>query len=225
MNVNYQTDKLIVANYPKGSGGNFILYCLGIHPKVLPLHETLAKIKIKKPFDLKLGFDIARKVLEKKSKTNDHFEFGGGLLAGFNFNDMNKDTNSDKKLCNDFWKELTNKNEHYFYMIDHTDKELYHRYINRKTLVLKNYEWILEARNNSLIDGHGSIDLVGKNHNYINFNMDSIKTGKFFSEEIGKLFDFLGLEFDSFEYLEELRTLFLDTLKIGFTSNELTQNL
>ena len=74
MNIDYTTDKLIVVNYPKNSGGNFILYCLGVHPKVLPLHKTLAKIKIKRPFDLKLGFDIARKVFEKKIKTNDHVD-------------------------------------------------------------------------------------------------------------------------------------------------------
>jgi len=220
VDINFNTDRLLILNYLKGSGGKFISLCLNIHPKVLPQHETLARAKMTRPTDTKFGFDIAARTFDRSRADGKHFELGGGMLAGFNFNHMAKDTNADKQRCNDLWKELTNNNDHYFVMDDHTDKEIYSRYVNRKTLILKNYEWILQARNPPSYAGHGIIDSRGKNENYIKFDMASIKTKRSFREEIGLLFDFVGLEFDSYEYLEELRKLFLATFKIGFNNKE-----
>ena len=40
MDINFDTDRLIVMNYPMSEGGKFISLALGLHPKILIQEQT-----------------------------------------------------------------------------------------------------------------------------------------------------------------------------------------
>jgi len=221
VDINFSTDRLIVINYPGGAGGKFISLALGLHPDILIQEQKIARLQMREGASPRMGFDLAMKTFEKKRDTNKHFEYGCMELANFNGGDLQDDATADERLCNDFWRELTNQNRFYFFMIDHTDGNEYEKYVNRKTIRLINYEWIMKER--EIIPTKFEHDINGDS---IAFDMESIKEKSSFIDEIYKIFNFLGLEesIKAFDYsiqLDTLRTSFLDTNKIGFTKEKL----
>ena len=105
-------------------------------------------------------------------------------------------------------------------MVDHTELNIYSTYVNRKTIKLINYEWILKERKVMRVKLEHDID-----GDSIAFDMESIKEKSLFINEIYKIFNFLGLEeltktVDYSVQFDTLRTSFLDTNKIGFTKEK-----
>jgi len=213
MDINFNTDRLIVMNYPKSAGGKFISLALGLHPDILIQEERIARLQMREGASPRMGFDLAMKTFEKKRDTNKHFEFGW-------MHQMDNAT-ADETIPNDLWRELTNQNKFYFFLADHTELNIYSKYVNRKTIKLINYEWVLKERKITRVKLEHNID-----GDSIAFDMESIKEKSSFINEIYKIFNFLGLEesIKAFDYsiqLDTLRTSFLDTNKIGFTKEKL----
>lgn len=220
MDINFATDRLIVLDYPAGAGGKFISLALGLHPDILVQEQTMARRMIRDDASPHMGFNLAMKTFEKKNDTNKHFEFGCSQLANFNASDLQDDATADERLCNNFWRELTNQHKFYFFMTDHKGLNTYSNYVNRKTIRLINYEWVMKGRKKILFKFEHDID-----GDSISFDMGSIKEKALFINEIYKIFDFLGLGMSTktVEYstqFDTLRTSFLDSYKIGFTKEE-----
>lgn len=223
MDINFDTDRLIVMNYPGGAGGKFISLALGLHPDILIQEKTMARLQMREGASPRIGFDLAMKTFEKKRDSNKHFEFGCLQLANFNQYDLQDDATADERLCNDLWRELTNQNRFYFFMVDDTDLNTYSKYVNRKTIRLINYEWIMKGREIPPCGYNFEQDIDG---DLIAFDMESIKENSAFIDEIYKIFNFLGLEdpIKTFDYsiqLDTLRTSFLDTYKTGFIKEKM----
>ena len=218
MDINFNTDRLVVLNYPGGAGGKFISLALGVHPNILVQEQTMARLMMKQGVDPTMGFNLAMRALEKTKETNSHFEFGCMELANFNMGNLEADVSGDEKMCNDLWRELTNQDKFYFFMVDHSNKNLYSRYTNRKTIRLINYEWVMKDRG---MDKQETLDqdIDGES---ITFNTESIKESTSFVDEVYKIFKFLGLVADPGhpEQLNELRKGFIQTFKIGFEPGE-----
>ena len=226
MDINYNTDKLIILKYPPGAGGKFVSLCLGLHPKVLPQDATLAKEKIlDKKLNIETGYNHAMNVFNKKLELNTHYEYGCLQLAGFNLKDLQKNIDSDVVLSNNFWKELTRQKDFYFFMVDSYRSNAYKNYVNRKRIYITNYDWLLKERNlpsQSISETNRLKTIFEKqrNHELIDFDIETVQKQDSFQKEIDKVFKFLGLSFDSYSYLENLRLKFLQTLKIGFEPGE-----
>ena len=222
MDINFGTDKLIIMKYPPGAGGKFISLALNVHPDVLPQDEKLAKKKIEEGFkNLKLGFKISMKTFEIKRQKKKHIEYGCKELAGFNGLFLTRQgIDIDEKIANNFWRELTNQSKYYFFMIDHTDLNLYRRYINKKVIVLKNFDWILKGRpyfkNKINIE---KVKFPTTTETDFCFDMLSLQDQTFFKNELDKVLEFLNLKKFNLEMsndIEILRKNFLETYKIGF---------
>ena len=215
VDINFNTDRLVVLNYPGGAGGKFISLALGLHPNILIQEQTMARLMMKQGADPMMGFKLAMKAFEKTEETNSHFEFGCLQLTNFTHEMLDQDNTADEKVCNDLWRELTNQDKFYFFMVDHTNKNLYSRYTNRKTIRLINHDWITKDR--GYIDRQDNLgqDIDGES---IAFNMESIKESTSFADEVYKIFKFLGLVADPGhpEQLNELRGRFIQTFKIGY---------
>jgi len=226
MDINYNTEKLIIIKYPPGAGGKFVSLCLGLHNKILPQHDTLAKEKILQPNpNVEIGYNHALNTFTQKIELNKHFEYGCLQLAGFNLKDLHQNPDADVVLSNNLWKELTNQKDYFFFMIDDYGFNTYKKYTKRKTIYITNYNWLLKARNlpiqsSSEIDRLKKILEKHKNNNCIDFDIETVQKQTSFQKEIDKVFKFLGLSFDSYSYLEKLRLKFLQTLKIGFDGEE-----
>ena len=215
MDINFNTDRLVVLNYPVGAGGKFISLALGLHPNILIQEKTMAILMMKQGADPMMGFKLAMKAFEKTEETNSHFEFGCSQLSGFNAGMLNQDNTADEKVCNDLWRELTNQDKFYFFMVDQNNgSKTYSKYVNRKTIRFINYEWVMKDRG---LDKQEFLDqdIDGES---IAFNMESIKESTSFADEVYKIFKFLGLVADPGhqEQLNELRGRFIQTFKIGY---------
>lgn len=221
MDINFSTQNLIVSNFERNAGGKFINMVLALHPDILLQDEGLAKRKMNGVEDIESSYKDASRTFTEKSQTGQHKEYGCTELAGFNGFDLQRDTQADEKRCNGFWIDLTNQERFYFFMVDHGEGTIFHRYGNRKTIRLKNYEWIVQARGVSSENRSRQVHL----ENVIHVDMSSIKDQVAFNKEIRSVFDFIGVSqpneqqvFDHF--LEKLRKGFLETLKIGFNKGE-----
>ena len=214
MDINFNTDRLVVLNYPGGAGGKFISLALGLHPNILIQEQTMARLMMKQGADPMMGFKLAMKAFEKTEETNSHFEFGCSQLSGFNAGMLNQDNTADEKVCNDLWRELTNQDKFNFFMVDHSNKNPYSRYTHRKNIRLINYDWIMKDRG---IDKQDNLDHDVEGES-ITFNMESIKENTSFVDEVYKIFKFLGLvaETGHPEQLNQLRERFIQTFKTGF---------
>ena len=214
MVINYDTNKLIILKYPPGAGGKFLNVLLNLHPNILIQEKLMAKYQMKN-MSIEFGYELAMKTFKNIKKTGEHFEFGCNQMANFNCYDLEKDIDSDENKSNGFWKELTNQNEFYFFMVEHYAHSLYRKYPNRKTIILENYDWILEGRNKKM----KFIDSTPTNS--IFFDMNSIQDNMAFNNEFEKIILWLELDmpiktFDFYNKLESLRTNFLETYKTGF---------
>lgn len=222
MDINFETDKLLVLNYPEGAGGKFISLALGVHPEIIVQDEKLAGLQMRDNADLLMGYNLAMKAFSKSINGDQHFEYGCGQLAGFRADMLIEDEKADEKNCNDFWRELTNQKKFYYFLIDHTDKNLLAKYTKRKTIRLINYDWILQDR--KWQDKTLAHTTDGE---CITFDMQSIKDNKAFIDEIYKIFDWLGMKAkNSLGYsvqLETLRTKFLETYQIGFNEGGMNE--
>ena len=212
VDINFNTDRLVVLNYPVGAGGKFISLALGLHQNILIQEQTMARLMMKNRVDPTMRFKLAMKTFEKTEETNSHFEFGCSQLSGFNSGMLDQDKTADEKACNDLWRELTNQDKFYFFMVDNSNKNPYSRYTHRKNIRLINYDWIMQDRG---IDQQDTLDIEGES---ITFNMESIKENTSFVDEVYKIFKFLGLvaETDHPEQLNQLRERFIQTFKTGF---------
>ena len=222
MDINFQTDKLVIIKYPTLAGGKFLSLCLAIHPDILHQDQWMAKTKMQKDFDQKKSLEMSKIPFSKKLKDgNTHYEFGCWQLAGFGAPALTVDIKADEKTANELWTELTNQNRYHFCMVEHTDEAIaWTRYPNRKTIILRNFEWIMEKRNKKCSEVWYN-NLKEENYkNRINFDMSLLQNDKAFLQEIEQVFDFLGLDKVEDLYLLELRNSFLETLTIGFNIGE-----
>ena len=211
MKINYNTERLIVLNYPAGAGGKFISLCLALSPKVLHQDQRPAKIKMRGLMTNEQSFMIGKNVLTKSKRNNLdwHFELGCMELAGFGEGNDRK----DPTVANDLWKELTNQQEFYFCMGDHQGDEWNH-YPNARHIILKGYDWLLDERGISKQEKEW---YRNKKEEYTTtFEQSSVKDPLSFKEEIGHLYRFLALEDPNWDHIEQLRLLWLETAKIGF---------
>ena len=208
--INYNTDRLIILNYPSLGGGKFISLCLALSPKVLHQDKKLAEFKINGKFNEKHSLQIARFIFKKTVKSNNHFELGCMQLAGFNSTDEKQ---NQELLANELWRELTHQKEFYFCMGDHLADRWDH-YPEAYYIIFKNCEWIVEKRNRSV--SKKNYEQGKKLEKIIYFDQNSIKDAGLFKQEIKKLYDFFKLEEPNWNHIEELRCSWLDTFKIGF---------
>ena len=217
MNINYETDRLIVLRYPPGGGGKFISLALNLSPDILVQDEKLARLQMKDKFHPMISFDLAMNTFNRKKQTNRHIEYGCNQLANFNAGDLLEDPEADQKLSNDLWKTLTNQTEFYFFMMDQTADDQYKKYKNKKVVSLKNCRWILENRNINASDTNNT----GQG---ILFNMESVQSTDAFYNEIESTLQHLGASIPTkdnlSQQLESLRKNFLEVLSIGFLKKE-----
>ena len=144
MEINFNTDKLVILNYPAEAGGKFISLCLSLEKNFLHQHKTLAELKIKGKIN---SFLISKSVLDNSKFKDTHFELGCVKLSGFNsFYNKKEQIN----CANNFWKRITNQNQFYFCMVDPYGDSWNH-YPNAIHIVFKNYEWILTERQKKII--------------------------------------------------------------------------
>ena len=221
MDINYDTDRLIVLRYPPGGGGKFISLALNLSPDILIQDEKWARRQTKDKFHPRLSFDLAMNTFNIKKQTDRHFEYGCNQLANFNARDLLEDPNADQKLSNDLWKILTNQSEFYFFMMDQTADDQFKKYKNKKVISLKNYEWILKnrpAQTNLKMSYTNNIEQG------IFFNMESVKSTDAFCRKIKITLEHLGASIPTnnnfSQQLESLRKNFLEVLSIGYLKKE-----
>ena len=207
MKINYNTDRLIVLNYPIGAGGKFIGLCLALSPRVLHQDEQLARQKIAGDLKGDGPFLMGKSVIERSQ--DKHFELGCKELAGFNSGNDRK----DPTLANDLWRELTNQQEFYFCMVDHHGNQWDH-YPNARHIILEGYEWLLDER--GLPKQERAWHRNKKEQCTTTFDQGSVRDPLSFKEEIGRLYRFFALEEPNWDHIEQLRSMWLDTFKTGF---------
>jgi len=214
--INFSTENLVVTNYPDWGGGKFIQMALALHPDILLQQERLARLKMEGKQDIYDSYMSVMKTFEAKKMRKHHIEYGCNFLAGFSGSHLDLDILADEKMCIQLWKTLTNQEEFYFFMVDHGDGKSFRRYINRKTLRLKNCGWIIEKRK-------GSYDEPEQENlpNSFQFDMNSVKNSEDFLNEINLALDFIGVAHFRDQkvfstHLEKIRETFLETFTIGF---------
>ena len=223
MEINFNTDKLVVLVFQGGAGGKFLSLCLNLNHNVLIQDERLAKIQMRMKDNTKFSHELALRSFNKKHETSTHHEYGCMELAGFNSSDLDDNRKLDQNLAsNGLFKELTNQDKFFFFMVDHTNFDLFKDYPNRKTIRLHNYKWILDDRGIEFKQRWAEENEVLQNQGFW-FDMGSTKDSGRFNDEISSASRYLGLAFDQAERLEILRRKFLQTLKIGFDNKEETQ--
>jgi len=210
--INYNTDRLIVFNYPGGAGGKFISLCLALSPQVLHQDQESAKTKINGLMNEQYSFQISKDIIaqSKKNNSNNHFQLGCMEFAGFN-DGHNKEMQST--LANNLWRELTNQRSFYFCMASHHGN-MWQHYPEAYHIIFKNYEWILEARN-KIIPNFYQENYV-KLKKIIYFDQKSIGDSVSFKKEISKLYSFFKLAEPNYNFIEELRKIWLDSFRVGF---------
>ena len=207
MEINRNTDRLIVLNYPVGAGGKFISLCLALSPRVLHQDQHLAKIKMSGLMNNERSFLIGKNVLtrSKRDNLNRHFELGCMQLAGFN---GGRDRNANK-----LWLELTNQTQFYFCMTSSTGSD-YDHYPEAYHIIFKSYDWILEKRNKKI--SNINLEQNKKREKILYFDQGAIKDRLLFKKEIKHLYNFFGFDEPDWGHIEELRITWLDTFTIGF---------
>ena len=70
MDINFNTDRLVVLNYPVGAGGKFISLALGLHQNILIQEQTMARLMMQNRVDPTMRFKLAMKTFEKTEETN-----------------------------------------------------------------------------------------------------------------------------------------------------------
>lgn len=214
MNINYNTDRLIVINYPIGAGGKFISLCLAIAEQVLHQDRYLANKKISKAMDQKQSYHISKMVINKSGKSKGHFELGCYEFAGFNANTkQNQET-----LANDIWRYCTNQSKYYFCMMNNARTNSWSEYTNAKHILLKNFDWLLEKRKLTVPENYEKDSF----NDPIEFDMKHCLDAESFLVSINGVMKKLGLETLDPSLLEDLRRCFLDKCEIGFQSNDKT---
>ena len=83
---------------------------------------------------------------------------------------------------------------------------------NAKHIILKNYDWILKARNKKIPE---EVD-IKTFKNYIEFDMESCKDKVSFARAIDKICVFLDIKIEDKELLDSLRLDFTKTFQLGF---------
>lgn len=237
VDINFHTENLLIIHYPSLAGGRFVIMALALHPEFLFQHKAHAISKMAGEQDIDGSYKIAQTILNMRRLRGQHIEHDCHLLANFGCGDLIQDITADEKMCNQLWYELTNQEKFYFAMISHKDTLEFKRYINRKTITLTNFEWIIKERqdknheswlNEPYLKKFDSsvrewVDQSKKEKlpNRCFFDMTSLKDAQAFNNEIDMVLDFLGISqpaqntlFQS--RLEELRQTFLETYKIGF---------
>jgi hypothetical protein len=220
MDINFSTKNLIVSNYQSKAGGKLINMASALHPNILLQDERLARSKMTGEQDVKTSFDMIWWTFAEKKRTGDHIEFGCVDLTGFHGGQLEVDITHDDKASNTLWRQLTNQEKFYFFMVDHGKGTAFERYINRRTLRLRNFEWLVAQRGDD-----ADLDTQPELPNQHTVDMSSIQDRVGFNKEIRAIFDFINLpqpsEAQVFDQcLEDIRKGFLETYKIGFNKGE-----
>jgi hypothetical protein len=205
--INYNTDKLIVFNYPGGAGGKFITLCLALSPLVLHQDKEMAKNKMNGSITQEQSLQFGLNLL--KGKSEDHSQLGCKEFVGFNDGHT---AEMQSKLANDLWRELTNQNKFYFCMVSHHGN-MWRHYPNTLHIIIKNHEWVLESRKKSKPKKHFNIY---KKEKLTSFDQSSIQDMSLFKKEIKKLYSFFHLEEPNWSFIEEMRVTWLKNFTKGF---------
>ena len=216
MEINFNTDKLVVLVFQRGAGGKFLSLCLNLNHRVLIQDKKLARIQMRLQDNTKFSHELALRSFDKKYKTSKHHEYGCVELAGFHSGHLkaNKEFNQNS-VATSLFKELTNQDRFFFFMVDHYHLDLFKDYPNRKSIRLENYKWILDDRGIKFNQRWADENKVMRDQEFW-FDMSSIKDSGRFLKEINRASRYLGVDFDQSNMLEVLRTKFLQTYKIGF---------
>tara|TARA_R110000851_G_scaffold108977_1_gene230756 strand:+ start:212 stop:919 length:708 start_codon:yes stop_codon:yes gene_type:complete len=215
MDINFQTDKLIVAHYTGGAGGKFLLNCLAVANQVLHMSREFANIKIKGKWteDQSLRASRVPFHLSMKHKTHVEFDHGGGVW-GFTHVDDKK-----TQLLNstNIFKHLTNQNKYYFVHSNHDQYENFIHYTKCKNIIIEECDELLKIRGmyatkkDWWIKTQKYIDLMPDK---LFFNMDSFLDREKFAFEIQKVFEYLDIKFHRYDCIEQLRQDFCLQQKI-----------
>ena len=207
MKINFDTDRLIVLEYPVGAGGKFISWCLNISEFVLPQEKDEAQSKM----DCYDSYeDKGLKILKDIERTKTHKEYGCIQMANFSGGHLLDDIKADKKRANDLFKKLTNQSKYYFCFVSHWEQDAFKRYKNKKIIRLINNKEIMEKRNLKYVE------MKYDHEPSFRFDMRTIQNKIKFKKQMQKLFIFLNLILLDEKRLDELRCMFIKTCKIGF---------
>jgi hypothetical protein len=214
MRINFDTDRLIVFNYPGGAGGKFITLCLALDPCVLHQDQDHARNKIEGRLGVEESFEISRTSLIRSmtDPNNQHFQFNDEDFAGFH--DGHPIEEQEQKSTT-LWRELTNQDKFYFCMTSHFGNQWKH-YPNATNIIFKNYEWILDKRNKPLKMKRIYEEHFPDKERLLFFDQNSITGRQAFQDELGKLFTHFGLGYPNWDHVEQLRKTWLQSFEIGF---------
>ena len=216
--INFNTEQMVILAFQGYAGGKFLSLCLNLNHRVLIQDEQLAKIQMKMDDNTKFSHALALRSFQKKYETSNHYEYGCNRLVGYHpLGELEK--TEQNMASNRFFKDLTNQDQFFFFLVDHTNLDVFKDYPKRKTIRLENYKWIIDSRGKEFDQEWAKQNDLMRNQGFC-FDMDSIKDSRMFLDEVCSASGYLGLDFNQPERLETLRLKFLQTFKIGFEAGE-----
>jgi hypothetical protein len=205
MTINFNTDKLIILEYPPGAGGKFISLCMALDPHVVHQAHVFAQAKIQGSLDPERSFRTSRAVIEQSRGRGAHFELGCRQLAGFS---AGTPPHRQAQEATPLWHTLTNQQTHYFPMVDHVGGSWDH-YPHARHVRFHGHEWIMEARQRPQ-----GTDPGPTHPNTVMFDQTSTRRGHTFRQELAHLFDSLALSGPDWDHVEQLRRAWLETFTV-----------
>ena len=221
MEINFETDRMIVAHYCGGAGGKFLLNCLAVANEVLHMSKEFAKVKIKGRWTEDQSVKASRTPSLLSIKHNTHVEFDHGHdIYGW---DQQESKSNQIDHATDFFKNLTNQNKFYFTHSNHGYYQNFTHYMRCKNIIIDRCDKLLEIRNMSankepwLVDTNRYVPLM---QDKVFFNMDTFLDPMEFKNEMKHLFEYLKIDFNRFDCIEKLRQDFYDqqVVKVKGTS-------
>jgi|TARA_R110002110_G_scaffold114464_1_gene284067 hypothetical protein len=201
--VDYNTDRLIVLNFPRNGGGKFISLCLALDKNMLHQDRRAAVRKMNGKSTKQEAFEFSCSVIDQNSDV--HKELGCWPFAGF---DASVSPGDQTAKANDLWSAVS-RQHWYFFMVKHPQDYNFDHYPNAHHIAFKNYEWILKDRN--------SMDSQQTKHTgNIEFDQESIRNQSLFKNEILNLYTYFKLDEPDWNNIEHLRNLWLNNYKKGF---------
>jgi hypothetical protein len=200
MEINFQTENLILIHYNPGAGGKFLSMCLSINESVLQLQPKYAENKVLNCWSEEKSFRANFAILKLSKKYQKHLEFSHGKdLYGFSYLDNH---DSILKKSNRFFKELTWQKKYFFFLTFHFSySPNFFHFKRSKNIIIINDEKLLKIRK-----------YKNKNTNYKNllqkfehcflFDISTIRNPSLFQNEIKNLCNWLKLEIKNHNLLQ-----------------------
>jgi hypothetical protein len=221
MQINFETDKFIVAHYCGGAGGKFLLNCLAVANEVLHMSKEFAKVKIKGRWTEDQSVKASRVPSLLSMKHNTHVEFDHGVdIYGW---DQELGKSSQIANATDFFKTLTHQEEYYFTHSNHGYYQNFIHYSQCQNVIIDKCDQLLKIRDmleNKEQWSVGTKQYVPLMQNKVYFNIDTFLDPTKFKNEMKQLFEYLKINFDRYDLIETLRQDFHDqqVVKVKGTS-------